>query len=225
MTLFAEAGRAHAHIGARSSMIAILDYNCGNLGSIRNMLKRAGQKAVISSEVDEVREADKLILAGVGSFDFGMEHLRSSGLLDALNQMVLVERKPVLGICLGMQLFSKRSEEGQSAGLGWINAETVRFNSAKLEAQKLKVPHMGWSDVTVAKESRIFANAEKAPRFYFVHSYHVECEQREDVLAEARHGYPFTAAIERGNIVGVQFHPEKSHRFGLALLRSFAERF
>ena len=206
-------------------MIAILDYNCGNLGSIRNMLKRAGQEAVITSEVGAVRKADKLILAGVGSFDFGMENLRSSGLLDLLNQMVLVEKKPILGICLGMQLFSRSSEEGHSGGLGWVNARTVRFDSAKLEAEKLKVPHMGWTDVTVVKQSRIFADAEKAPRFYFVHSYHVECEQREDVLAEARHGYLFTAAIEKGNIVGVQFHPEKSHRFGLALLRTFAEGF
>lgn len=202
-------------------MIVIVDYGAGNLASIANMLKKAGFEATISARPDEVRRADKLILPGVGHFDHGMKELEARGLREALDRRVLEERVPILGICLGAQLLARRSDEGDRPGLGWIAADVRRFDQDRLPAQ-LRIPHMGWADVTVAKPDPLFADVAAPPRFYFVHAFHLHCDADEDVLAWAEHGYRFVAGIAKGNVRGVQFHPEKSHAFGLALLRNFA---
>lgn len=200
------------------AMIVIIDYGMGNVGSIRNMLKKAGAQSIVSSDADAISRADAIILPGVGAFDTGMRRLAELDLISVLNRRVIERRTPILGICLGMQLLTNRSEEGSLPGLGWINGETIRFFRDEVEPE-LRVPHMGWNYVQPAKDHFLFEGLEK-PRFYFVHSYHVQCE-RTTVLATCNYGRDFTAAVHRGNIMGTQFHPEKSHRFGLTLLRSF----
>jgi glutamine amidotransferase len=203
-------------------MIVIIDYGMGNLGSILSMLKKIGAKAVISSNVEEIGQADKLILPGVGAFDSGMRSLNERGFRDVLDRKVLKEKTPILGICLGMQLLSKGSEEGTLEGMGWIDADTVRFRFDGSQTG-LKIPHMGWNTVQVVNESPIFHDMYEEPRFYFVHSYHVACRNEADVMTRTSYGFDFTSSVARGNIMGVQFHPEKSHKFGMRLLKNFAE--
>ena len=200
-------------------MIAIVDYQMGNLGSIGNMLKKLGAQAVITSEADKLMRADKLILPGVGAFDHGMQNIERLGLRPILDKKVLEEKTPILGICLGMQLITRRSQEGSLPGLGWVQADTIRFSFNP--NGKLKIPHMGWNHVTPNGAHPLFRGLESEARFYFVHSYHAACDRREDVLALTSHGYEFAAAIGRDNIMGTQFHPEKSHKFGLRLLDNF----
>lgn len=202
--------------------IIIIDYDMGNPGSIRNMLKYLGFQTAISADRQEIDNADKLILSGVGSFDEGMKNLTEGSLIEPLTKKVLIDKIPILGICLGMQLFTKSSEEGVMPGLSWIDARTVRFNFNGNNGN-LKIPHMGWNSVTVEKSSPLFKNVSDEPRFYFVHSYHLECKDREDILCRTVHGYEFTSAIARGNIYGVQFHPEKSHRYGMQIIKNFVE--
>lgn len=202
-------------------MITIVDYGVGNLGSIQNMLKKVGAKSVISSNANEIEMAEKLILPGVGAFDAGMKNLTEYGLIPPLNNAVIKRKAPILGICLGMQLMTKGSEEGQLSGLGWIDAHTVRF-SADI-GETLRVPHMGWNTVQQAKVSPLTCNLPNEPRFYFVHSYYVRCQNQGDVLLRTQYGTTiFDAALEHNNIFGYQFHPEKSHKFGIALFRAFA---
>lgn len=203
-------------------MIVIVDYDLGNIGSIVNILKRIDVPAIVTSKPEVILQADKLILPGVGAFDNGMRNLRRLGLLDALEQKVLIERTSILGICLGAQLMTQSSEEGQESGLGWVKARTIRFFSQN-EMAGYRVPHMGWSKVIPRKKSQLFHWVPEGARFYFVHSYHFICENAEDVLAETNYGYRFPSAFASDNCFGVQFHPEKSHRYGMALLRSFAE--
>lgn len=198
-------------------MIVIVDYGMGNVGSIRNMLKRIGKDSTISADPNVIKSASMLILPGVGAFDNGMRRLHQLSLIPLLNQKVLQEHTPVLGICLGMQLFTARSEEGSLPGLGWIDAETVRF-SLPAESQK-KIPHMGWNYIEPKCHPEFWKELEQS-RYYFVHSYRVQCKNPSDVMATADYGGTFTAAICRGNIFGTQFHPEKSHRFGMTLLRN-----
>lgn len=205
-------------------MITIIDYQVGNLNSIKNMLKKAGVESEITGDPQKIEAADKLILPGVGSFDYGMEKLRSAPFFDQLNQKVLSERTPILGICLGVQLFTESSEEGESAGLGWIKGHTVRFQAEKMDAS-LKVPHMGWNEVSLSKSSKLFTGMYEEPRFYFVHTYHLHIADQTDELVAANYGYSFTAGVEFDNIVGVQFHPEKSHKFGMRLLENFAQHY
>jgi glutamine amidotransferase len=204
-------------------MITIVDYGVGNLGSILNMLKKVGAKAQASSDPDVLRQADKLILPGVGAFDAGMKKLNETGLVPVLNELVLEEKVPVIGLCLGMQLMTRRSEEGTEAGLGWIDAETVRFKFGPENAQ-LKVPHMGWNTLDIRRLHPLVMNLGPDSRFYFVHSYHVVCQNEAEVVAYTDYGYPLAAIINKGNILGAQFHPEKSHKFGMQLLKNFAER-
>lgn len=201
-------------------MIVIIDYGLGNLGSIKNMFKKIGHEAIISSDLEEIKKATKLILPGVGSFDQGMKNLTEGGFIPVLNQKVLVEKTPILGICLGMQLFTKGSEEGVLPGLGWVDANTIKFN---VEGQKRKfsIPHMGWEYVHAAKESGILNEMFEDPKFYFVHSFYVRCENDEDVLLKSKYIQEFHSGFEVGNIIGVQFHPEKSHKFGMKLLSNF----
>jgi imidazole glycerol-phosphate synthase subunit HisH len=202
-------------------MIAIIDYEMGNLGSIRNMLAKLGFQSEITKDPERIAAADRLILPGVGAFDAGMESLERSGLIPILNKRVLDERVPTLGICLGMQLMCRRSEEGKCGGLGWIAADVVRFQPAD---STIKVPHMGWNVVVPAQPAALIEGMPDESRFYFVHSYFVRCELPSDVLLTSSHGQPFHAAFRHDNLWGVQFHPEKSHRFGMQLLRNFAER-
>ena len=197
----------------------IVDCGIGNLGSVVNMLKKIGVKAAVSSDPSVIAAADKLLLPGVGAFDAGMDALNKSGLIPLLNRKVLTEKTPILGICLGMQLLTRKSEEGALPGLGWVKGETVRFDFPG--RADLKVPHMGWNRVSVKQESPLFLQMPEDPRFYFVHSYHVVCEDPTDVAATTPYGLDFTSAVSKGNIHGVQFHPEKSHKFGMKLLENF----
>jgi glutamine amidotransferase len=201
-------------------MNVIVDYGVGNLASIRNMFKKVNAEAIISSAEDIIRSATRLILPGVGAFDTCAGKLQQSGLVQVLNQKVLEDKTPVLGVCVGMQLLTDGSEEGELPGLGWIRGRVVKFRQEQLSAG-LKIPHMGWTDVVLSKPSRLFNDMHADPRFYFVHSYYPQLAAREDVLVEAGYGYTFTAGMEHENIMGVQFHPEKSHKFGMKLLENF----
>lgn len=201
--------------------ILILDYGMGNLGSIRNMFQHIGVDSLISAEVSDIKGASKILLAGVGAFDAAMGRIHAMNILKVLNQRVVEDRVPILGICLGMQLMTERSDEGKAPGLGWIHGEAVRFQFNGLSS-KMKVPHMRWNGVTLKKESKLFDDMPQMPRFYFVHSYHVVCENESDVLATSPYGHDFISAFEKGNIFGTQFHPEKSHKFGMQLLRNFS---
>jgi len=199
-------------------VIAIVDYDMGNVASVANMLKRVGApESRLTRDPDVIRNAERVILPGVGAFDKGMENLGAFGLIEVLNDAVLERKIPVLGICLGMQLLTKRSEEGKLPGLGWLDAETVRF---RLRDPNLKIPHMGWSPVAPKRASPLMP-MDSDSRFYFVHSYYVQCQSGEDVDATSQYGSDFAAIVSRRNIFGVQFHPEKSHRFGMELLKRF----
>jgi glutamine amidotransferase len=200
--------------------VTIVDYGMGNLGSIANMIKKVGGTARISSDPGEIGGARRLILPGVGAFDSGMAQLRDRGLLDVLNRKALHEKVPVLGICLGMQLLTQRSEEGVLQGLGWIPAVTRKF-SFPADPGALRIPHMGWNEVLPQPGAALFGAAEGPWRFYFVHSYFVSCSDPSDVLCTTSYGSPFTSGVARGTILGVQFHPEKSHSYGMRLFRNF----
>lgn len=202
-------------------MITIVDYDAGNPRSIINMLQYLGQSAQLTSDPAVVETAERLILPGVGKFDWGMQRLHDKGLKTALDAAVLVRKTPLLGICLGAQLLTRGSEEGDLPGFGWVAADTVAFDRAKLGAA-LKVPHIGWSDTTWAAGKRM-AVADADPRYYYVHSYHIRCDDPVTELCATRHGYRFTSGVEQGNVFGVQFHPEKSLSFGMAVLSRFAE--
>jgi len=202
-------------------MIVIIDYGIGNLASVLNMFKKIGAKdVVISNNKDVIANATKLLLPGVGAFDAGMNNLNASGLVPLLNEKVISQKTPILGICLGMQLLTKKSEEGKEAGLGWIDAETVKFNlNPEL---KLKVPHMGWNYIKVNKPNPLIDTQSKN-RFYFVHSYYVKCFDESQSLATSNFGNDFTCMVNKENIFGAQFHPEKSLKFGMKILDNFSK--
>jgi glutamine amidotransferase len=199
--------------------VTIVDYGVGNLGSIPNMLKRLGERAVISSDPSEVKAADRLILPGVGAFDAGVRSLRAQGLIEPLRQRVLKDGVPTLGLCLGMELLFESSEEGQESGLGWLAGRIERFSFS--DGARRPIPHMGWNTVKVERQHPLVADLGHEPRFYFAHSYHARCADPNDVVATAAYGYSFPAVVARNNVLGAQFHPEKSHRFGLKLLANF----
>jgi imidazole glycerol-phosphate synthase subunit HisH len=201
-------------------LIAIIDYGMGNLGSVRNMLRTVGCDAVVTSDPAQIRAADKLILPGVGAFDAGISNLAQRGLIEVMQEAVMQRRVPMLGICLGMQLMCARSDEGARPGLGWIDADVKRFTPEP--GSNLKVPHMGWNTLDVVRANPLIA-AEGEQRFYFVHSFRVVCNRGSDVIALSHHGGDFVAAFGVDNVFGVQFHPEKSHRFGRNLMQGFAE--
>jgi imidazole glycerol-phosphate synthase subunit HisH len=205
-------------------MLTIVDYGVGNLASIKNMLKKLGCDALISSNESEILSADKLILPGVGAFDTCANKLKDSGLLSVLNKKALEEKIPLLGICVGCQLLMEKSEEGTQPGLGWIKGEVKKFDQQQM-SDDLKIPHMDWTDVELNKPSLLFKNMYEEPRFYFVHSYYPSPINSDDVLMYANYGYKFAAAVEHENIMGVQFHPEKSHKFGMKLLENFVSNY
>ncbi|WP_138261934.1 imidazole glycerol phosphate synthase subunit HisH [[Clostridium] hylemonae] len=202
-------------------MIAILDYGIGNLGSIKNMLNKIGEETSIASSIKEIEQADKLILPGVGSFDNGMKCLRKKEFDKVILEQVCDKKKPILGICLGMQMLGRKSEEGEEKGLDLISFDNKRFNFVDCG---LKVPHMGWNYVDIInKENNLVKDIEEKQRYYFVHSYHAVCDSKENILMTCNYGYEFAAAVIHGNIYGTQFHPEKSHKFGMKLLENFAK--
>jgi imidazole glycerol-phosphate synthase subunit HisH len=202
-------------------MITIIDYKTGNLGSIQNILRRIGEESIVTSDTALIAKASKLILPGVGAFDTGMKNLTELGLTDILNKKVIIEKVPVLGICLGMQLMSKGSEEGSFPGLGWIDSTTLRFRFQN--TAEYKIPHMGWNFINQHKTSRLFDSMYADPRFYFVHSYYFSAANPDDIVTSTSYEIEFTSSVERGNIMGVQFHPEKSHKFGMKLLKNFVD--
>jgi glutamine amidotransferase len=204
-------------------MIAIIDYGLGNLGSIKNMLRRIGYAAIITSNKEEILNAEKLILPGVGAFDTGMQNLIDLKLVEVLNHKAQVEKTPILGICLGAQLMCKKSEEGQLHGLGWFDAEVVAFKGRFDDEKELPVPNIGWIDVLAHKQNKLIENLPTNPRFYFVHSYFILTEKEEDILLTSRYGIGYTSALQKENLFTVQFHPEKSHKYGFQLLKNFAE--
>jgi glutamine amidotransferase len=201
-------------------MIAIADYGMGNLGSIRNMFRKVGAAAEVTSDPAVLARAERVVLPGVGAFDHGMRSLEERGLLEVLNRKALQERVPVLGVCLGMQLMTERSAEGTLPGLGWIEGETVAFDRSA--QPRLHRMHMGWNTLDTQQPHPLLDALGDDPRFYFVHAYHVACRHQRNVLATTTYAYPFTSAVVDGNVVGLQFHPEKSHRFGMAVFRAFA---
>lgn len=201
-------------------MITILNYGVGNLAALTNMFDYIGVEAVIVSDPAALLQADKVILPGVGAFDQAVRCLDALSLRDPLLEVATVRQRPVLGVCLGMQLLGRASEEGVEPGLGLIKATTRRIRP---NDPAIKVPNMGWAEVALTRSSALFPDPEDRLRYYFAHSYHVECDSDDMVLARINHGGPVTAAVQSENIFGAQFHPEKSHRFGAALLKRFAE--
>lgn len=203
-------------------MITIVDYGMGNLGSIKNMFKYIGIEATIENDPDKIKNASKILLPGVGSFDTAMKKINESDLKEVLNEKALIEQVPVLGICLGMQLLTNSSEEGSLQGLGWIDAKTLSFQD-RID-KKYRIPHMGWNVVHKANQSKLTEGFEslKELRFYFVHSYFVKVEDDKNSIFKTNYGVEFDSAIQKDNIYGAQFHPEKSHKFGMKLFENFA---
>ncbi len=202
-------------------MIAIIDYGLGNLGSIKNMLKVCNAKDIIMARTrEDIVQADKYILPGVGSFDTGMNLLNNSGMREELDYQILEVKKPILGICLGMQMLGNKSEEGKEKGLGYVDFCCRKFSSSQPD---LRVPHMGWDIVEINKDTALTVNSKEFLKFYFVHSYYAECQNKDDILFYCDYGIRFAAGINRDNIFGVQFHPEKSHNYGKWLIGNFVK--
>ncbi|MFM7856450.1 MAG: imidazole glycerol phosphate synthase subunit HisH [Flammeovirgaceae bacterium] len=204
-------------------MLTIVDYDIGNLASLKNMLKKIGVESIIATTENEILSASKIILPGFGAFDTCAEKLQRSGLIPALKNKVLMDGVPVLGICVGMQLLFSSSEEGVLPGLRLIEGKNIKFKQTDMPSN-LKIPHMGWSSVQIEKKSPLVDDLEADPRFYFGHSYHAVVDNVDDALVSVEYGYRFVAGVARNNIYGVQFHPEKSHRFGMKLLDNFVNR-
>lgn len=202
-------------------MIGIINYGLGNIRAFANIYKWLNIPFVIVSKANELTDITKLILPGVGAFDQAMERIQNSGMRLYLDEMVLIKKIPVIGICVGMQILTHISEEGKSKGLAWIKADTKRFNPTSHEL--MCVPHMGWNEIMPLRETHLFKGLNGHSRFYFLHSYYVQCCNSEDVLAVTTYGNEFASAINHENIFGVQFHPEKSHRNGIQLLKNFSE--
>ncbi len=200
--------------------VVVVDYGIGNLGSIPNMLSRIGVDATISSDPAEIEAADRLILPGVGAFDAGMQNLVDRGLVGPLRTRVIDDGIPTLGLCLGMHLMFEGSEEGSLPGLGWLSGRVVRFQPQRMRHPR-PVPNMGWLDAAVVRGDPVFQDLADEPRFYFAHSFHVAPANDDDVVATAEYGYEFPICVRRGNVIAAQFHPEKSHRFGLQFLSNF----
>lgn len=203
-------------------MVTIIDYGVGNIAAFINIYKQLDIPVRKAHKAEDLEEATKIILPGVGHFDYAMQRFNESGMREIVERLVTLEKKPVIGICVGMQMMANRSEEGLLPGLGWIDAEVHKFDDGQRSA-KVPLPHMGWNDVFATTQSTLFSGLEQEARFYFLHSYYFHCNQSGNSVADAEYGIRFTCSVNNENIYGVQFHPEKSHRFGIRLLKNFAE--
>jgi len=203
-------------------MITIVNYGLGNIHAIANIYKRLNIPARIATSAEDLTQAEKIVLPGVGAFDWAMTSLDQSGMRECLDDLVLRKGRPVLGICVGMQMMAKRSDEGRLDGLGWIDAHVRRFDEESF-THKTRLPHMGWNDVVPRKDGGLFRGLESGARFYFLHSYYFAPSQEGDVLAITDYNGSYASCVRSGNIFGVQFHPEKSHQWGIQLLNNFAE--
>ncbi|MEE9604554.1 MAG: imidazole glycerol phosphate synthase subunit HisH [Candidatus Scalindua sp.] len=201
-------------------MIAIIDYGVGNIKAFSNIYKNLNITFTVAKCVDDLKDATKIILPGVGSFDHAMQRLQDSGMRERLDELVFKKKLPVIGICVGMQMLANKSDEGKLSGLGWIEGVVKKFDQSKLD-EKMPLPHMGWNTLNIRKESPLLINLEKEPRFYFLHSYYFECKNIDDIVAIASCGDEFTCVVNSGNIYGIQCHPEKSHQNGAGLLKNF----
>ncbi len=204
-----------------SKKVAIIDYGLGNHFSVQKKMNRLGYDVFTTNEIDIIQQSDKIILPGVGHFGKAMENLHQLNLIETLNEEVLEKNKPILGICLGMQLMASHSEEGNTEGLNWFDATVEKFKIS--DQLKYKVPHTGWNQVNIAKKSNLLHNINNLSEFYFVHAYHFNCKDETDVLCRTDYESNFVSAVEHNNIFGVQFHPEKSHNVGMQLLKNFVE--
>ena len=203
-------------------MITIIDYGVGNINAFQNVFKRLNIPSEIAKSISDLDQVDKIILPGVGHFDYAMGQLNKSGMRERLDELVINEKKNVIGICVGMQIMGKRSDEGELEGLGWIDGEIKRFDEAKI-THHTKLPHMGWNDVSFEINHPLFIGLEKEAIFYFLHSYYFQCKNQKNSIATTEYGVRFTSSINVNNIYGIQFHPEKSHSYGEKLLSNFAK--
>ncbi|WP_395051199.1 imidazole glycerol phosphate synthase subunit HisH [Flavobacterium sp.] len=203
-------------------MITIIDYGVGNISAFQNVYKRLDIPTKIAKSVEDLHEAEKLILPGVGAFDYAMAQLNDSGMRERLDELVLIQKVPVIGICVGMQMMGHQSDEGHLEGLKWLDATIRKFDESTIH-QRTKLPHMGWNDVYPKNNHPLFEGLEQDALFYFLHSYYFECHNKEDILAQSEYGLLFTSATHHENIFGIQFHPEKSHQYGEQLLHNFAK--
>jgi glutamine amidotransferase len=203
----------------KNEIITIVDYGAGNIGSIVNMISRMGGESKVTSLASDLIASKKIILPGVGSFDFGMKKLNESGFIETLEQKVLIDKVPILGICLGAQMMCKNSEEGNLKGLGWFDANVKKFNFKN--HNELRIPHMGWNYIENKKDNLITEGLSVKSKFYFVHSYYISSNNQSEILLETNYGLPFVSALQKENIYAVQFHPEKSHKFGMQLFKNF----
>ena len=201
-------------------MIAIIDYGVGNIKAFANIYKKFDIPYKIAKNCEDLESITKIILPGVGSFDHAMQKLKDSGMKEKLDDLVMNKKIPVIGICVGMQMLSNSSEEGTSPGLGWIDATVKKFDKEKVNGP---LPHMGWNNLEIKKESPLFKNLDEQPRFYYLHSYYFDCNNEEDIIGRAFYGEGFTCMVNHGNIYGIQCHPEKSHHNGSTLLKNFGE--
>ena len=203
-------------------MIAIIDYGVGNIRAFINIYKKLDIPIIAAKKEEDLKFADKLILPGVGAFDHAMEQLKQSGMKESLDELVLKNKIPVIGVCVGMQMLANSSEEGKLPGLGWIDGSVKKFDGSTIQ-YSTHLPHMGWNDIQPIKENKILTGLENDAKFYFLHSYYFHCNQQEDAIATTDYGIEFSCAINKENIYGVQFHPEKSHRYGIQLLENFSK--
>ncbi|MDA7498518.1 imidazole glycerol phosphate synthase subunit HisH [Akkermansiaceae bacterium] len=203
-------------------MISIVDYGVGNILAFQNTYKRLGIPAKIVRCKNDLKGAERLVLPGVGHFDYSMEQLNRSGMRERLDELVLCEKRPIIGICVGMQMMAKKSEEGTLDGLGWLDATVKKFDEETIE-QQTKLPHMGWNEARLKNYHPLFKDLESAPLFYFLHSYYFSCTNSKDIISSTDYGIEFSSGVQSGNIFGIQFHPEKSHSNGEKLLENFAK--
>lgn len=201
-------------------MITIIDYGLGNIKAFAHVYKKLGFQYKFASRVEDLQDATKIILPGVGNFDYAVERLEQSGMRGTLEELVLARKVPVLGVCVGMQMLGLSSEEGSLSGLGWINGVVKKLDESIL-SHKARLPHMGWNNVRPVRENSLFQGVDMESRFYFLHSYYFQCQNDEDAIAHTEYGRQFSCAVNSGNIYGVQFHPEKSHHNGIQILRNF----
>ena len=203
-------------------MVAIIDYGVGNVFAFQNVFKRLNIPSKIAKSVNDLKDASKLILPGVGHFDFAMTQLNKSGMRDRLDELVLLQKIPVMGICVGMQMMAHKSDEGTLAGLSWIEGCVKKFDEATIN-HHTKLPHMGWNDVKPNQNHPLFKGLEQEAIFYFLHSFYFKCVNQENSISKTDYGIKFSSSVQHDNIYGIQFHPEKSHSYGERLLENFAK--